>query len=358
MRCSVEKLKAAWKQVAGICPAKTPKEIYQYVRLDIAGTAFSLAATDGEVFVTIGDCATPEFSRLLPAKAFTRLLDVATGDEIEFSEQSITCGADTWELQSPDVDDWQFSGVPDTGRNYNVDCDAITNGLAISILSVDAESTRYALGGVLFDFINADTLGLVATDGRRLSICEIDCECEGNADSDTDAVVPLKTLKTLMAICGNAGEMSFAYGLTGGIVFRCGDAVIHSPLVAGRFPDWRKVMPDTKQSQFEFPAGELSASLKSAAITTSEESRGLNVTFNDAGITITSHAADVGRSRITRQLEFGDMARMTINSDYLLPLLNKVGGDCELTLDYIDSESPLLFSHDGGLRYLLMPLSA
>jgi len=358
MKLSVEKLKTAWRQVAGVCPSRSPREIYQYVRLAIGDGVFSLHATDGEVYVSVGDCSEPAFSRLLPVKSFAKLLDACTADEIGFAENVIKCGDDVWELSAPDADDWPFKGIDNTGRDYRVDCDQMHAAGNVALLSVDAESTRYALGGVLLDFISVDTLALVSTDGRRLSITEVDCECDGEPDNDVLPVVPLKTMKTLLGLCGTVGEMSFAFGSTGGIVFKTENAVIHSPLVQGRFPDWRKVLPTAKGSSFEFSAGTLAAVLKSASITTSEESRGLDINFSDDGITATSEAADVGRSRVNRPSLFDSKAEMRINPEYLLPVLNKVGEDCELTLQFIDSESPLTFSHDGGFRYVLMPLAS
>ena len=55
MKLSVEKLKTAWRQVAGVCPSRSPREIYQYVRLAIGEGVFSLHSTDGEVYVAVGD---------------------------------------------------------------------------------------------------------------------------------------------------------------------------------------------------------------------------------------------------------------------------------------------------------------
>lgn len=357
MKTSVEKLKTAWRQVVSVCPSRSPKEIFQYVRFDLSDDGFALHATDGEVYVQVGTCDEPTFWRLLPAKAFTRLLDACGHEEIGFAESVIKCGDDVWELQSPNVEDWPFCGIAETGRAYEVDCDSMKEAIAISVLSVDTESTRHALGGVLLDFITADTLALIATDGRRMSITEIDCDCEGEPDNDVKPIVPLKTLKTLSGLCGTDGTLKFAYGTTGGIVFRTANATIHSPLVSGRFPEWQRVLPKDSSTQFVISAGAISGVLKSASITTSEESRGLHITLSEDGITCTSQAADVGRSRVSRNMLFEADAEMTINPDYLLPVLHKVGDDCELTLDFINAESPLVFSHDGGFRYLLMPLT-
>jgi DNA polymerase III subunit beta len=359
MKILVDELKTAWKSVAGICPARTPKDIYRYVRIDIGDDGYRLSATDGEVYVTLGECADVKLSRLLPVKLFGRVLDVCADSEIDFlNETDIVSGPDAWELPTPPVVDWCFSGVPDTGRDYRVDCDQMRDGLGVAVLAVDEESTRYALGGVLFDFIDGDTLALVSTDSRRLVVAEVDCECDGEPDRDALPVVPARAIKLLIGIMGTAGEMSFSFGVTGGIVFRTATATIHSPLVVGKYPEWRRVVPESGGEQFTFPAGELGNVLRAAAITTSEESRGLNLEFSETGIIATSKAADVGRSRVSRKMLFGAEAEMVVNPDYLLPVLAKLGSDCELTLSFIDAESPLVFSHDGGFKYVLMPLSS
>ena len=357
MKIPVSRLKERWKTTASVCPTQTPRPQFQCVRLDIGQGSFALSATDGEIFVRSGECAEPEFSRLLPAKRFGRLLDVANHEEIGFAEDVIKCGTDVWELSAPDVADWCFEGITDVGRQYWVDAKEFQTALQIALLAVDAESMRYALGGCLLDFTDEETVSIVATDGRRLACVEVACECSGDADSDVRPVVPAKAMKTIIAALPRDGKAFFRFGTTGGIVVDAGESVIHSRLLNGAFPKWQAVMPTSPTGTYTFAAGEMSAALKAAAIVSNEESRGVDCTLDEAGITATATGADVGRSRVSRGGLFGGSATFTINPDYVIPLLTQVGGDCELDLAYTDSESPLLLTHDGGLSYVLMPLS-
>lgn len=356
---NTERLKTAWRQAAAVCPSRTPRDIYRYVRIDVndAGS-FALHATDGELYVTVGECSEPTFSRLLPVKRFGLILDIATGDEVKMADSTIASGSDSWELSAPDVGDWEFRGIKDTSRQYWVQADEFKTALQVASLSVDVDSTRYALGGVLLDFIDAETLGVVATDGRRLSINQIACECAGEPDVEVLPVVPAKTVKQIIAALNTDGKIAFSFGTTGGIVIDTGDTVICSPLVEGRFPDWRQVVPDGTGKRFDLPSGELATALKSASIVTNEESRGVDCSFTAEGITATASGADVGRSRAKRELLFDAEAEFRCNPEYLLPLLGKVGSDCELCLTYVDSESAIMLTHDGGLTYVLMPLSS
>lgn len=358
MKINTETLKARWRQAAAVCPSRTPRNIYQQVRIDAddAGN-FSLHATDGELYVTVGDCKEPTFSRLLPVKRFSRLLEVATADEIGMADSTIKCGSDSWELSAPDVADWEFRGITDTGRQYWVQANDLKTALQIAQLSIDVDSTRYALGGVLLEFLDAETLAVVATDGIRMSINRIPCECSGEPDIEVAPVVPAKTIKQTIAALGAEGRIAFAFGTTGGIVIDTDETVIHSPLIEGRFPAWAAVVPDGSGKRFDLPSGELATALKSASVVTNEESRGVDCQLSPEGITATASGADVGRSRAKRDLLFEADAEFRCNPDYLLPLLNKVGSDCELCLTYTNNESPIMFTHDGGLTYVLMPLA-
>lgn len=359
VKVNTDQLKAAWRQIASVCPSRTPREIYLYVRIDVSDSGgFALHATDGELYVTVGDCTGPTFSRLLPVKRFSRLLEVATGDTLDMADQTIKCGSDTWELSAPSVEDWEFRSIEDTGRQYWVGAKELKTSLQVAQLSIDTESTRYALGGVLLDFLDAETLAVVATDGRRLSINKIGCECSGEPDTDVQPIVPAKTIKQVIAALSDEGRIAFSFGTVSGIVFDTGDTVICSPLVEGRFPAWQKVVPDGAGKQFELPSGELSAALKSASIVTNDESKGVTCSLGTEGITATASGADVGRSRAKRELLFEAEAEFTCNPDYVLPLLNKVGSDCELCLTYTGSDSAIMITHDGGLIYVLMPLSS
>ena len=351
-------LRARWKQIAGVCPPKAKRDIYQHVRIDAddAGN-FILHATDGEMYVSIGDCSEPTFSRLLPVKRFSRLMEVAAAETIDLAAVTIKCGSDEWDLQSPPIDDWEFRAITDTGRQYWVEAIDLKTSLQIAQLSIDEESTRYALGGVLLDFVGSESLAVVATDGRRMSVNQIPCECSGEPDFDVKPVVPAKTIKQILAALKPDGRAAFSFGTAGGIVVDTGETVIYSPLVQGRFPDWSAIVPDGSGQRFDLPAGELSAALKSASIVTSDESRGVDCTLSHDGITATASGADVGRSCAQRSLLFESEAEFRCNPDYLLPLLNKVGSDRELCLTYTGGEAPVMFSHDGGLTYVLMPIA-
>ena len=162
----------------------------------------------------------------------------------------------------------------------------------------------------------------------------------------------------LQRLLPDDGTCRFAFGLTGGIVFEFGPVRVVSRLLEGAFPRWRSVLLDSggTDTPISFVSGDVASVLRQAAITTSEESNAVDVSISESGISAASHASDVGRSQITRALPFDHSAEFRVCPGHLLEMLTAVGPDRELTLDYIDSEAPLLFSRDDGYRFLQMPL--
>lgn len=352
-----ERLTAAWKLAAGVCPAKTPKPIYQYVKLQCDNDGnFVLHATDGEMYVQVGSCEEPTFSRLLPAKRFCQTLAVMAGDQVAFDGDDITCDGDKWALQSPDVADWSISKLEDLGRQYWIDAADLKAALQVGIICVDESSTRYSLGGCLFQFTDADTLAIVATDSRRLAVTEVKCECSGDADTLADPVIPAKAVRQLIAMLPAEGKIAFRHGTSSGVQFETDDARIYARLIEGKFPQWQSIIPARSSSSMTLVAGGMIGALDAAAVVNTEENIGVTCTLDDAGITASAKGGDVGESTISRGGLFGSELSFQINPDYLTPVLKKLGADRELEIQQDESNGPIVLSHDGGFRYLLMPL--
>ena len=75
--------------------------------------------------------------------------------------------------------------------------------------------------------------------------------------------------------------------------------MIYSRLVEGRFPKWREVFPKRHDgTRIELAVGPLYSAVRQAAIVTSEESRGVDFTFDEGKVVLAGRAAEVGQSRV------------------------------------------------------------
>lgn len=171
--------------------------------------------------------------------------------------------------------------------------------------ATDTASTRYALGGVLFEQETAERLTIVATDSRRLAIRSMNAETAGTfPDDDCDRkpfVVNSEALKLLVDSLGrlhdDAPVMIAAAG--NDFVFEVEhEFSIRSRQVEGRFPRYRDVVP---RNGFNIVATfqklALHSAIETAAVVCSEESRGMDFTFDDEMLVIRGESSEFGKSK-------------------------------------------------------------
>lgn len=106
------------------------------------------------------------------------------------------------------------------------------------------KDVRYYLNAVLFE-VKGGRLYIVATDGHRMAFAKVDA----SGESDHSFLVPLETV---LQIIKHKGE-KVAIELDGDKVkANVNGADIAAPVVDGRFPDWRRVVPANGWEKWEF----------------------------------------------------------------------------------------------------------
>ena len=353
MEISRETFRRDFAAAAAVCPSRSPSEVLRYVGLGTDGERAALAATNGEVYLTIGD---GDLRQLLPADRVQRILSVIDDDTITITTEAIGTASDQFKLQTPPVSEFPELRDCEVSRWYAVDAAALRQALLTVVPACSSEAVRLALGGVCLEFSSADSLAVVATDSRRLIAGEVACNCPGEPDEEVRPVIPADAVKTLCKVLTRGESCRVGFGLSGGVVFEIGDArLIVSPL-AGRFPAWRKVVAAaTRQASFSLPAHELLSAVQSAAIVTTEESRGVDVAISRDGIKAAASGADVGAANVSRQLQLLGECQFRCDFQYLIEGLRPVA-DCEIDLTHNGPEGAVHFAHDGGWQFLLMPM--
>ena len=173
-------------------------------------------------------------------------------------------------------------------------------------------------------------------------------------------IVPTRAMQLIYrAITPSDAEVQVA--LRGNeILVHTPKATISSRLLEGRFPDWRKVFPETGQGgvKLDLAVGASQTAVKQAAIITSEESRGVDLTFGDGMLVLAGRAAEVGQSRVELPVSYdGEELTITLDPRFLLDFLKVLDVDKTFTFEAKDGESAALCSTDDGYGYVIMPLA-
>jgi DNA polymerase-3 subunit beta len=229
-----------------------------------------------------------------------------------------------------------------------------------TLFATDAESSRYALGGVLLEF-GESTITAVGTDGRRLAKMEGPGQSiagHGTAGGNS-TIVPSKAMQMIeRALTDGDAEIRVA-ARANDLLVQSPRATIYSRLLDGRFPKWQEILKDRPDaSQIEMAVGPFFAAVRQAAIVTSEESRGVDFTFNQGTLTLSGIAADVGQSKIEMPISYqGPKIEISLDHRYVTDFLKVLDLQKSVTLAVQNEEGPAQFYTDDGYTYVVMPMS-
>jgi DNA polymerase III subunit beta len=370
--------------VSGAVPSRSPKEILKNVLLEASGGRATLLATDLEIGiryrllgVDAGDAGDGDVRIVLPTERFRSILADAENDEVVRIDLSAEPGARPdsmilrgarWKhrlpLENPDL----FPAVPDFGDEIAdylaIQAADIRRAIRRTVFATDAETSRYALAGCLFE-IDGDDLTVVATDGRRLSRQHVAVETEGlgfvRPELERSTVVPAKTLRLVLRVTDDEDfpvHLAHAPAPDLGILIRTERAAIHSRLVEGRYPDYRTMIPSGHPTRATVVVGALLEGVKQAGHSTSIESRSVDFTFSGDTLILKAEAADVGRgdAQVAITCE-GPEAEVSLDPRYLTDVLKALDPELTVCIGVKDHKVALMISSDDRFEHAVMPIT-
>ncbi len=354
-------------QIAAIvAPARSPKTILQNVKLEAAGDSVRLTATDMEVGVRISVQDVQVHSpgaAVIPVTRLNAILRESADEQLEITADAskilVTGKQSRFELQGQNPD--EFPDVVDfTDEDYyEVPAGVLRELIKRTLFATDAESSRYALSGVLLE-VNDQILTAVGTDGRRLAKMEAPVTVHGHPAAGQTTIVPSRAMQLIERTIPAGDEPVQFAPRENELLVRHRNGVFYTRLVEGRFPKWREVLPQrVDSSKIDLPVGPMYSALRQAAIVASEESRGVDFTFKNGSLVLSNSTAEVGQSRIELPIAYDDKEEITITLDhrYVADFLKVLQPDKSFTFDVENGEQAAYCQTDDKYGYVIMPLS-
>src|ERR1039458_6256961 len=216
------------------------------------------------------------------------------------------------------------------------------------------QDVRYYLNGTLLE-TNGEVLRAVATDGHRLSWCEV--ALEGNARELTQIILPRKGVLELQRLLDGQGEIEVAIG-TNHVRVQIGEVRFTSKLIDGKFPEYSRVIPAHAATAIRADRDILRQALQRTAILSNEKYRGIRVTVKKNMITVQAHNPEQEEAEEEIEVAYsGADLEVGFNVNYLLDALAAIDGQ-EVELGLTDSNSSCLIRSPGtaSARYVVMPM--
>lgn len=345
---------------SSIVASRTTKEVLKCVRLTTVQDGLLISATDLEVALRV-QVAQVEVKKsgdlLVPADKLMSITRESVDETLALQAEDLAChirGQDShFEIYGQDPR--EFPPVPDLEGTPDIQIDAaILRGIIEKTLfAVAKENTRYAINGLLWEK-SGKKLALVATDGRRLARAV--GAAESSTGSDTQVIVPAKTVQVLQRILGNVeGPVAIRFS-ENQVIVQGGNYVLSSALVEGHFPRYEEVIPKDQDKRLEVSTDELLSAVKRAALLTNEQSKGVRLTFEKEKLVLSSRAPEQGEATISMRVEYtGGPLQIGFNPTFLTEALRVVGTPM-VTMELKEANRPGVIKTDDFL-YVVMPVN-
>jgi len=366
IQCDRERLSRAFQTAASVVPTRSPKPILRNVKLVATPEGATVMGTDLEVGIRIElpglDIAAPG-SVVLPVDRFGAVLREASDEKImiESDASRIRSEVGTSHFQLPAENAAEFPDVApftETGH-FELPARFFREMIRRTSYATDNESTRYALGGVLFDVGESEFVA-VGTDGRRLARQVGPVKIVGQlGEPEGSTIVPTRALHLIeRAVADNEEAVEIATRANQ-IVVRSQKTTLFARLLEGRFPNWRGVFPQgVEEVKIELVAGPFAAAVRQAAIVTSDERRGVDFTFADGRATLSAHGAELGESHVEMPVAYaGAEVHIKLDPRYVNDFLKVLEPDATFVLELVDADTAAVCRTEDGYSYVIMPLS-
>ena len=185
IRGDAKEFAEALSWAASVAPAKSPRPVLQNLLLEAKDGVLIVTGTDLEVAVRVRVERVEVVSdgtALLNASRVVQIVRELVGDQIELATDerggcTITTGDARFQVLGEDPEDFPELEAFDPAGAFRFKASELVEWIRRTHFAAHPEKTRYAMNGVLID-LKDKRLRLVATDGKRMAMCEQVLETE------------------------------------------------------------------------------------------------------------------------------------------------------------------------------------
>jgi DNA polymerase-3 subunit beta len=350
------------QQVSGTVGGRTTLPILNNILLTVEENTLMLTATDLEVEL-IGkvnlEGEVESGSVTVPGRKF---LDICRGlpDSASLSvvlddtRLLIRSGRSRFSLATlpaaefPNIEDWQSE------LSVSLSQAKLRGLIEKTQFSMANQDVRYYMNGMLFD-IEDTILRTVATDGHRMAVAQMELEEPLNP---LQIIVPRKGILELVKLLDAPEESVTVQIGNANIRIMVNEFIFTSKLIDGRFPDYRRVMPQQTNKTLTAPCDVLRHSFSRVAILSNEKFRGVRLSIHDNEMRMTANNPEQEEAEEILDVEYeGSEIEIGFNVSYLLDVLNTLKCD-QVRFSMSDSVASTLIENpdDESAMYVVMPI--
>ncbi len=350
----------------GVVERKTTIPILGNILCEASGNRVTLTATDLELSIRTSCEAKvkKEGAGTIPAKKLLELVRLLPEGEIRFKLLEnhwvqILADRKTYKMVGMAKDN--FPAIPAFPHPIaKIPAKILSSLIARTAFAISNEESRYTLNGALL-LLKPEMVTMVATDGHRLAVAEIDHKFEG-LTREVRPLVPKKALAEVQRLASEAGEdaeIEFALDESH-LFFRAGERLLISRMLTGQFPNYEAVLPRDNNRKVVIERGELNDAVKRVAQLADTRSHAVKLSVSAEGIEISASSPEYGEAKETIEKEYkGEPIAIGFNAQYMIDFL-AAAPEGLISLELKDEQSAgqmrPLADEAYRYRYVIMPM--
>ena len=265
---------------------------------------------------------------------------------------SLSCGPSFFKMMCLPEDEFPALPKLEKAKAFTLQQKVLKDALRKTSYGISTDETRYVLNGILFSF-KENKLTLVATDGRRLAL--VDLEAEFPRSNEVDVVVPAKCITELQRILGDEGDVKLAVG-ENHVSFEAGGRLLVSKLIEGNYPNYRQVIPAESRERITIERELFLNAVRRVSLLSSEKSNSVKLIFTKNNLEIAANTPDIGEAHESLAISYkGKDFSVAFNPIFLQDPLRALTEE-EIHLEVSDEMSPGVIKIGTPFLYVLMPM--
>ena len=373
LSCLQENLSRGLSVVQRAVATRSTLPITQNVLLATDNARLKLSATNLEIAISawVGAQVEEEGAITIPARLLTEFVGSLPADRIDITSEDqplslkMNCARSEANVNGQDAEDFPPIPTVDEGTLCRIAPAALREAIDRVAFAAATEDSRPVLTGVKIE-IKGDEFTFAAADGFRLSIYE--GKLSEPVAEDLDFILPARALQEANRLAAAQSE-TVEFTVTpqrAQALFKFENVELVSQLVQGTFPDFRQLIPDSRETRVVVSREAFLRATRTAGIFARDGSGivRLNVTASENGtgakMAVSARAEELGehKGELDAQVEGGD-AKIAFNSKYLTDILDVIG-DGDVALETTTPSSPGVIKRaddaDGQYTHVVMPM--
>lgn len=349
--------------VSGAIERKHTLPILSNVLIETSLDTVKFTGTDMEVELV----ATTKPDNVIQAGAITvpakKLFDICRslpGDaEIEFKVEGhagiVKSGKSRFSLSTlpasdyPNLEEWESDDQISLARHT---LRALIERINFSMANQDV---RYYLNGMSFE-LESDVIRTVATDGHRLALAQQ--PIEKGVQEQKQVIVPRKAVLEILRLLEDDDKKVDIHIGNNHIRIMDEDFVFTSKLVDGRFPDYRRVLPQGGDKTIVADKSMLKEVFQRVSILSNEKFKGVRLNLSPGELLVSANNPEQEQAEETALVDYnGGNLEIGFNVSYIIDVLNNINTDT-VKIMLADANSSALIEgyDDASSLYVVMPM--